>query len=403
MTTTTPHNHWPLSDAATTSPYCGPPNYRSLANSVTTKTYRPLKQSSIIPFGNWLVHHPWTVLTVHEFERKWKHYVASITSAYHHFFPEKKLRKHCGDLPWITDRIKRLMNQRDHAHRTSNTALYKSLRNKVIREIKLAKANFYPSKLHHMKLIKAWNGKMKELCGLNKAPRSFPCINHLSGHDAANEVNTVAICQRLPSLDATQLPAYLPMRTTAPEFAPELIKPLTSIINASLQQTKTPSDWKTSYVTAVPKTPSPEAVDETRPVSITSMPSLLCESFVSEWAYADLHPNFDQQQDGNIRSTSTSHYLISLVDYIYTNLEKRETSVVATLIDFSKAFDLVDHTTVVRKASAIGLLLINDTLRDTPSRWKYVDDSTIAATVNNTSPGYQPSRYLKQPARLDKC
>jgi len=115
-----------------------------------------------------------------------------------------------------------------------------------------------------------------------------------------------------------------------------------------------PSDWKTSYVTAVPKTPSPDILDETRPVPITPMPSFLCESFVSEWAYADLHPNFDQQQDGNIRSTSTSHYLISLVDYIYTNLEKRETSVVATRIYFSQAFDLADQTTI-RKASAMGL------------------------------------------------
>lgn len=68
-----------------------------------------------------------------------------------------------------------------------------------------------------------------------------------------------------------------------------------------------PSDWKTSYVTAVPKTPSPDILDETRPVPITPMPSFLCESFVSKWAYADLHPSFDKQQYGN-----KIHFLLSL-------------------------------------------------------------------------------------------
>ncbi|XP_037784589.1 uncharacterized protein LOC119580543 [Penaeus monodon] len=133
------------------------------------------------------------------------------------------------------------------------------------------------------------------------------------------------------------------------EFAPELSKALTSIIDASLQQAKTPPDWKTSYVTAVPKTPSPDTLDETRSVSVTHMPSLLCESFVSEWAYTDLHPSFDQQQYGIIRSTSASHYLVNLLNYIYTNLGKRTIP-----MDFSKAFDFVDYTTVIKTTSATG-------------------------------------------------
>ena len=439
---------------------------------VATKIYRPLKQSSILAFGNWLVHYPWAeVLTVEDVEEKWENYITTITASYHHFFPEKSLRQHPADLPWITDKIKRLINQRNHAHRTGNTDLYRPLRNKVIREIKFAKSNFYPNKLQELKTTdqSKWYGKIKELCGLNKPSRTPPCLNHLSSQSAAEEVNRhfANICQRLPRLDATLLPAYLPMHTTAPavleyqvsekikkmktkrsvtpidipmtllkEFAPELSTPLTSIINASLQQGKSPSAWKTSYVTAVPKTPSPATLDETRPVSITPVPSLLCESFVADWAYTDLSPFFDRQQYGNIRSTSTSHYLVSLLDYIYTNLEKRKTSVAATFIDFSKAFDLVDHTTVIKKAAALGLreclvawladfltdrhqavrmqgatstslpltcgvpqgtkigplcflVLINDALSDTTPRWKYVDDSTVATDINNSSPNYQ--------------
>lgn len=54
-----------------------------------------------------------------------------------------------ADPPSITDGIKRLMNQRNHAHLEGIVTLYRSLR--IIREIKLAKNNFYPCKLQQLK------------------------------------------------------------------------------------------------------------------------------------------------------------------------------------------------------------------------------------------------------------
>ena len=109
------------------------------------------------------------------------------------------------------------------------------------------------------------------------------------------------------------------------EFAYELSLPLSSIINASLLQNKCPGDWKTSYVTPIPKTTSPATLNDLRPISVTPLPSLLCESFVAEWAYADLAPDVDLQQYGNIKATSTTHCLISFLDFVYRNLEQRKT------------------------------------------------------------------------------
>ena len=140
-----------------------------------------------------------------------------------------------------------------------------------------------------------------------------------------------------------------------------------------------------------------------------------------------------------IRGSSTAHCLIDFLDFIYKELEKRKTSVTATFIDFQKAFDLVDHTTVLRKAITMGvrvglvpwladfltnrrqavrfqgsvsdflpitcgvpqgtkigpllfLILINDALLDTPQRMKYVDDCTIASSVCTTNPNYSPTQ-----------
>ncbi|XP_050728151.1 uncharacterized protein LOC127004456 [Eriocheir sinensis] len=275
-------------------------------HETTTAKYRPLTHLAILAFGKWLVHYLWVeVFTVPDVQTKWNNYLSSITAAYHHFFPEKKIRRHPADLPWITDKIKRLMQPRSHAHQTGNTNLYKSLRNKVIREIKLAKRNCYPDKLQHLKESDSskWYGQIKQLCGLNNKSSTLPCLSHLTRQAAADEVSHhfVSICQRLPRLDVTNLPTTaptihehqvcrklqqcrtkrsatsidIPMKLLK-EFAPQLSTPLTSIFNASLQQAESPLDWKTSYVTPVPKTPSPTSLDQTRhAVSITPLPSLM--------------------------------------------------------------------------------------------------------------------------------
>ena len=202
-------------------------------------------------------------------------------------------------------------------------------------------------------------------------------------------------------------------------------------------QCKSPTDWKTAFVTPIPKTPNPQSLGDLRPIAITPIPSLICEDFVFEWAYDKICNSIDPQQFGNVKTSSTSHYLISFLDFLYQNLERRKTSLAAAFIDFRKAFDLVDHTTIITKAIHLGLpptlvswltdflwerrqavryqgcvssvqqltcgvpqgtkmgplcflILINDALGDTPHRWKYVDDCTVGVPVDNTSPDYTP-------------
>ena len=154
-----------------------------------------------------------------------------------------------------------------------------------------------------------------------------------------------------------------------------------------------------------------------------------------DWSYSKIIKHIDPQQFGNIKATSTSHYLVNCLEFIHSHLDKRDTSLALAFVDFKKAFDLVDHSVVINKAIDLGLhpdltawladflcgrqqavryqgsvsslrqltcgvpqgtkmgplcflMMINDALTDTQHRWKYVDDCTVGITVNNRAPDY---------------
>ncbi|XP_076064938.1 uncharacterized protein LOC143038979 [Oratosquilla oratoria] len=443
----------------------------AIRRTKVTRHHRPMPDSAMREFGRWIVEYPWTeVLEAEDVETKWKNYSTTTTEAFHFFFPVKDFSVNRSDAPWMTPRIKRLIKQRNRAYYTDRP-LFRSLRNKVIKEISIAKSSYYPNKIEHLKTQNnsQWFSKIKALCGLqNNQASHLPCASHLPPDLAAQEINThfASICQTLPPLNFSGLPAYLPSpspptpvqkadvatklsklkynRSTTPsdlpikiykEFAPELALPLSSIINASLSQSSCPSDWKISYITPIPKCPNPQSLSDLRPIAITPIPSLICEGFVFNSVYNKIKDQIDIKQYGNMKSSSTTHYLVNLLDFLHSHLDKRNTSLALTFIDFKKAFDLVDHNIIISKAIQLGiqphlvawladfltgrqqvvryqgttsslhpltcgvpqgtkmgplcfLILINDALMDTQHRWKYVDDCTVGIPINTRQPDF---------------
>ena len=56
----------------------------------------------------------------------------------------------------------------------------------------------------------------------------------------------------------------------------------------------------------------------------------------------------DPTQFGNTKGSSTTHYLIKLTDEAYKSTDDSRATTAIT-IDYSKAFDLVDHPTLINK------------------------------------------------------
>ena len=62
----------------------------------------------------------------------------------------------------------------------------------------------------------------------------------------------------------------------------------------------------------------------------------------------------DPTQYGNTKGASTTHYLIKLTDEAYKSTNNGNATTAIT-IDYSKAFDLVDHSTLKNKLIELGI------------------------------------------------
>ena len=150
---------------------------------------------------------------------KWRN-TDAITAAFYHYFSIKTFPVHPSNIPWmIPPQKKRFICQRNRPF-YFDLALYKKVRNTVIREIKATKATFYPDKIQHLKQAnnRQWYSKIKALCGLDKPSPSLPCTSHFSPSLAAEEINShfATICQILPSFEPALLPAYLSYPSPSP-------------------------------------------------------------------------------------------------------------------------------------------------------------------------------------------
>ena len=235
---------------------------------------------------------------------------------------------------------------------------------------------------------------MKELLGLSSKRNSFDNIaeNDFNGDEMslANAFNThftsvgshlspisdenPYLCNPFPVPDKylvridemeNRLASLKTNKSTGPDgipawilrdFCTVLAKPLTAITNASILEGKVALSWKFANVTPVPKVPNPrDFTKDFRPISITSIPAKAVESFPVQWMYQAIEEHIDPNQFGGIKDSSTAMALLKMVDYIAKHTDKPGTFVRMLLVDFAKAFDLVDHSIVINKLSELGI------------------------------------------------
>ncbi len=138
------------------------------------------------------------------------------------------------------------------------------------------------------------------------------------------------------------------------EYSPELATPFCDILNCALQSNIFPDAYKKAEIIPIPKINPPRSLSDLRPISKTPIGGKIIEKVLVSELEKDIKGKLDNTQYGNCRGSSTTHYLIKLTDQAFRSTDKGKATTAIT-IDYSKAFDDVDHNVLVQKLVRLGV------------------------------------------------
>ncbi|XP_022808857.1 uncharacterized protein LOC111345832 [Stylophora pistillata] len=124
-----------------------------------------------------------------------------------------------------------------------------------------------------------------------------------------------------------------------------------------MKEAMLPSSWKDADIDPVPnEKPIRDVNKHLRPISLTPVLSKLAEGYVVErYVKPAVLARVDANQFGTVPGSNTTIALISMLHSWLCDTDGNGATVQAILLDFHKAFDLIDHKILVRKLMTYSL------------------------------------------------
>jgi len=127
------------------------------------------------------------------------------------------------------------------------------------------------------------------------------------------------------------------------------------LLNFSITAGQIPDIWRTAIVTPIPKVSQPGGCSDYRPISVTPILSRITERIiVNRWLRPSIPPELLANQYAYKPTGSTTVALVHLFHSL-TRMLENSAYVRAILIDFTKAFDVADHTVLMSKLADLQL------------------------------------------------
>lgn len=366
---------------------------------VSSKHISNYKLNQLIREENWS-----SVLKEENAERMYNTFASKLKDLYMKSTVIKKISKTRKNNPWITSELIADCKKRDILYRKWKNNInnksyendYKILRNKINKAILIQKSNFYKNQFMEFKTNprKTW-GLINEILGRKKSSiddtitKNFKiefkslanefgeffssqtaniihqCDLKTSIHTNIHtentiftyttndsEVNTIINAlgvHKSPGIDGIR---SVDIKNNADLFAPILCK----IINLSLTDAKIPKHLKTAVVRPIYKSGLKNQLTNYRPISILPVLEKCLEGVVVNrlQSFIEKHSLINKSQYGFQKNKNTGQLLCEFANCINESLNKGH-NVLVLFMDFSKAFDTLNHSKLLEALARIGI------------------------------------------------
>lgn len=190
-----------------------------------------------------------------------------------------------------------------------------------------------------------------------------------------------SVLKIINTLDSKKAPGFDGVRTTDLKIiGKQVAGPIANLINTSVAQGVYPMDLKTGIVRPIYKKGSRKEYGNYRPITILPTIDKIIEKYISKTIHTFYEDNhiLTNTQYGFQRGKSTTQLLETFTDTIYQNLNDKK-HILIVFIDYSKAFDTLQHNTLLDKLDDCGI-------RGPLKNWcrDYLTDRSYTVKVANT-------------------
>ena len=309
--------------------------------------------------------------------------------------------------PWITNEILEAIKDEDrllcNAKRSNSEADWigaRRRRNEVKTLVKHAKSNFIKDNLENFKddSKKFWKSLQDILPAKkgnkgNKILLKNPDGNLVTNDkDAANKLNNffaeigpnlakdlndpwiysgIECDNRIDDITTNRVEVLKLLKlvdvgksSAIPDLASKILKPalialidqITFILNLSFETNIFPSEWKLATIVPLPKDGDLSQCTNYRPISLLPMQGKILEQIIHNRfdSFCENNNILNKNQGGFRKKHSTISTVAYFTNNLYNAINSKNYSI-ATYIDFSKAFDTVDHQILIRKLAKMGI------------------------------------------------
>lgn len=297
--------------------------------------------------------------------------------------------------PWLTDNIRLMMTLRDDAlkkfkksRKMSHWDYYKQLRNYTTQAVRNEKKAFFEHELQNLDSKSLWkkldkyniHSKSKtEIPLALKDPNKFndffintipkitsvnnETVNSYNNSKLVNEncifnfieVDQKTILKIVNSIKSTAIGADGLNINMIKLCLPHILPYLSHIINACLIRGIFPESWKLALITPLPKISNPVEFKHFRPVSILPVLSKVLEKVIDIQIrnYLEKHTILPDTQSGFRPGYSCNSALLNICDDILKKTDDNKLTLLV-LLDYSKAFDTLNHEILIAMLGSIG-------------------------------------------------